>query len=793
MKKPARVVGTLLIFSLALACSATPAPTQPSATETSPATSDATEVPNSEPQRTEVPPLDPRSLSASDVSGILWQWVELIETDPASEWVVPDPENYTLVLDTSGGVSIQADCNLLGGTYSLGGDLLSIQSGPPATALCGDESLDQLYLASITSVESAGLDNDRLVLYLKDGAGQLEFYNGGPAGVPASIASPSDITGVVWRWSELVESEAASQSIVLDPQNYTLVFAADGEVGIKADCNHVLGSYVFDGDSLGIEIGPSTLASCGEESLDQSYLAYLGGVGSASAEGGRLVLHLDDSAEYMVFVKSGPVEEDETVETLSRVTATPWRWTELAVSEPVSRSLVADSVNYTLVFSPDGEIRIGADCNQVRGTYAFEGDALNLQFGPSTTAFCGEESLDQRFLALLGEVASAGFQDGRLVLSLVDGAGEMLFDQGGERVSGVVGIDPKSIALDIQGLPYSWQANLVPATPYDDTQPQGSVGLPEHLQVNFRGADAAITSPNDPVIYIIPTEAYELLWSQGEDPSVTIVLDDLEAMLAEQAAIPASGMLALPFEELGGVNDLAVSGQYQVSGVGSGLRFVGRFVEELRPVTNDGLRYVFQGFSADGQYLIAFFYPVTSSALPLAEEITPGELQRLESDLGAYLEEKVEMLSAQGDAGWNPDLSTLDSVLASLTFQITAPGSGIAGVLWEWEHFTGDDDSELAVEDVGSYTLTLGADGRLDFQADCDSGSGTFSLQGSSLMLELEPAATSVCGEDSLHDQYLQMLGSVGAFIVDEGRLVLNLQASAGNMIFTDGGPAPQP
>jgi heat shock protein HslJ len=619
------------------------------------------------------------------------------------------------------------------------------------------------------------------------------FYNGGQAGMTASIASSSEIAGVVWRWSELIESDAASQSIVPNPQNYTLVFAAEREVGIKADCNHVLGTYVFDGDSFGIEIGPSTLASCGAESLDQSYLAYLGGVESASAGGGRLVLQLDDGAVHMVFEKSGPVEEDETVEVLSRLTSTPWQWTELAVTEPVSRSLVADSVNYTLVFSPNGEIRIGADCNQVRGTYAFEGDALNLQFGPSTASFCGEESLDQRFLALLAEVASAGFQDGRLVLSLVDGAGQMLFDPGAESVSGLVGIDPQSIALDTHGLPYSWKASLVPATPYDDTQPQGAVGLPEHIRVNFRPTDPADALPGDPVIYIIPTEAYELLWSQGEDPSVTIVLDDLETMLAAQAEIPASGMLALPFEELGGVNDLAVSGQYPVSGVGGGLRFVGRFVEELRPVTNDGLQYVFQGFSTDGQYFIAFFYPVTSSALPIAEETTPGELQRLESDLGAYLEEKVEMLGALGDAGWNPDLSTLDSVLASLTFQITAPSTGITGVLWEWEHFTGDDLSELAVEHVGSYTLTLGADGRLHFQADCDAGSGTFSLQGSSLTLEPESAGTSVCGEDSLHDQYLKMLGNVGAFFVDEGRLVLNLKANAGTMIFTNGGPAPQP
>jgi heat shock protein HslJ len=495
----------------------------------------------------------------------------------------------------------------------------------------------------------------------------------------------------------------------------------------------------------------------------------------------------------MVFEKSGPVEEDKTVEILSRVTSIPWHWTELAVSEPVSRSLVADSASYTLEFRPDGEILIGADCNRVRGTYVFDGDALTLQFGSSTTALCGEGSLDQRFLALLSRVASAGFEDGRLILSLVDGVSQMLFDQGAGAVPNVVGIDPHSIALDVQQLPYSWQANLIPATPYDDTHAQGSVGLPEHLQVNFRATDPAVASPSDPIIYVIPTEPYELLWSRGEDPSVTIVLDDLETMLAEQAAIPASGMPVLPFEELGGINDLAASGQYPAFGIGSGLRFVGRFVEELKPVTNDGFRYVFQGFSTDGQYLIAFFYPVTSTALPEADEISESELRRLDSDFGAYLEERAEALGELGDAGWDPDLSTLDSVLASLTFQSTLSWNGLTDVLWQWQQYAGDDGSELTLDESSSYALMFGPDGQLDYQADCDSGNGTYSLEGSSLRLELNPTATASCGDDSLRDQFLQMLGSVGAFTINEGRLVLALKAEAGNLIFADGGSGRQP
>jgi len=64
----------------------------------------------------------------------------------------------------------------------------------------------------------------------------------------------------------------------------------------------------LEGDWLSMELGPSTMAFCGEESLDQQYLASLGNVGSASLEDGRLVLHLKDDAGKMVFNNGGPSE-----------------------------------------------------------------------------------------------------------------------------------------------------------------------------------------------------------------------------------------------------------------------------------------------------------------------------------------------------------------------------------------------------------------------------------------------------------------------------------------------------
>ncbi len=116
-------------------------------------------------------------------------------------------------------------------------------------------------------------------------------------------AASDVITDVTWQWTELVETEPASQSLVPTPENYTLTLGSDGELTITADCNFVGGSYTLDGDALSILLGPSTMAFCGEQSLDAQYLDLLSRVESYAVEGGELILSLRDGAGTMTFIQ----------------------------------------------------------------------------------------------------------------------------------------------------------------------------------------------------------------------------------------------------------------------------------------------------------------------------------------------------------------------------------------------------------------------------------------------------------------------------------------------------------
>jgi len=174
-------------------------------------------------------------------------------------------------------------------------------------------------------------------------------------------------------------------------------------------------------------------------------------------------------------------------------------------------------------------------------------------------------------------------------------------------------IQPQQISIDTQGLPYSWQANLVPATPYDASQPPGPMGLPQHIEINFGVTDPSKKQPGDPIMYIIPVDAYRQMWDSAGNPYVTNMISKVYTWtVALQSPPPTSGLPALPPEKIAGFNDVAVQiGRAKSdleSASRSGYRFVGRWAQDANPVTAETrLWYTYQGFTNDSKYLVSFF------------------------------------------------------------------------------------------------------------------------------------------------------------------------------------------
>jgi heat shock protein HslJ len=234
---------------------------------------------------------------------------------------------------------------------------------------------------------------------------------------------PVELLGRVWQWQEYVDMAGVGDITVDDPAKYTLEFLPDGNYQVKADCNLSGGGYTLEGNSITLVPGPTTLAECEPGSLYDEYLARLGDVVTFVLDGDRLVLNLKADAGNMIFVPA------EDASSNAEIAGVEWQWSGLVETEPAAQSVVPHPENYTLVFQPNGALDVKADCNMVGGSYTLEGNALTIELGPSTMAYCGEQSSDQQYLDLLGRVSSYTVENERLMLNLRDGAGKMMFDR----------------------------------------------------------------------------------------------------------------------------------------------------------------------------------------------------------------------------------------------------------------------------------------------------------------------------------------------------------------------------
>jgi len=85
--------------------------------------------------------------------GPIWQWRQTLMGN--DDRFVPDrPGNYTLRFDPDGSLSVQADCNQVGGTYKVDGNRLTVQLGPSTMASCPEGSLGDRFLANLEGANS---------------------------------------------------------------------------------------------------------------------------------------------------------------------------------------------------------------------------------------------------------------------------------------------------------------------------------------------------------------------------------------------------------------------------------------------------------------------------------------------------------------------------------------------------------------------------------------------------------------------------------------------------------------
>lgn len=113
--------------------------------------------------------------------------------------------------------------------------------------------------------------------------------------------------------------------------------------------------------------------------------------------------------------------------------------------------------------------------------------------------------------------------------------------------------------------------------------------------------------------------------------------------------------------------------------------------------------------------------------------------------------------------------------------------NSITGIIWQWERYEANTGANpMLVDAPGKYSLTIQEDGTYLVTADCNSGSGTYTVSGSNLTLG--PAAVTLmeCAEGSYASQFLSLLSEVRSVAFLNDKLVL--ETSSGWMFFSASG-----
>ena len=731
------------------------------------------------------------------LTGVIWALDEL-----NGESLVPTT-SISAEFDLDGRVGGSAGCNSYNAAYKADGTNIEIGMAATTMMLCPDPIMAQesAYMEALSAAATYEVTAESLTL----------FNSAGEAAAIFGVESQG-LAGTLWEVISYNTGNQAVRSVIIGSE-LTANFGEDGQLTGSAGCNDFFAAYETEDDNISIGPAGITQMFCADPDgimeQESQYLAALETAATYRIEGVNMNMRTAEGSTALNLRRVvSQAQRPELSEPGTEIVSQTWYWRAFQDTADINDFIVGEPANYSLTLQPDGTAAIKADCNNVSWNYTLEGSSLSFNsMGPSTLAFCGEDSLDQQYLSMLSNVATYVTEDGLLYLNLFADAGSMVFST--ETMSSI-DLATNQISLDTQGLPYSWQAVVVPEQPYDESMPPGPKGLPTHIEILFGSENPADVHPGDPIMYIIPVNTYRKLWNDAGNPSVSQTMAEIQRLnLILTSPAPTSGYPALPYEQTAGINDLAVQVGKAVSqgelnttsATQDGYRFVGRWAQDANPVTNQNLRYVYQGFTNDGVYLVSFWWPESTSALTTDPgAFTEEQWSEFYADPTAAINASAETLNGLSSDQWDPDLSVLDALVASLEITGMTP-AGLVDKTWQWvEGPVQPGSSEIVrIPDPSKYQVIYGSDGTINYDADCNSGSMSYELRNAGMnggmLAQPGPTTLAECGPDSLYQGFIFSLEAAQDYRVWAGgyEMELVLPAGGGVLLFrAAGAPTPQ-
>ncbi len=498
-----------------------------------------------------------------------------------------------------------------------------------------------------------------------------------------------------------------------------------------------------------------------------------------------------------------------------------WNWTGSRGGDGDETS-VENPTDYALIFWPDSTFSFVADCNVGRGVYEVTDGALALEPGAMTRAACPPGSQDAEFLQTLPAARALAFDEsGDLILTLADGR-EAVFANAGQADTDAADTpeeQPDAADAGFTGLNLQWPGFTAAdggAVEVENPEDYALVLLPDGtytVRADCNVGAGVFEYDDDGALALLPGPLTRMACPAGSQSDVFLgFLNDVTGVaVADDGAVTmttADGGSAT-FISAGPVETTVAAPERQTTAEDAGLTGVTlqwpASDAEGNPVEVDNPDEYFLVLWPDGTFNFQADCNVGRGTYTYdadgALTLTPGAMTSAACPGGSQSDTFLSFLGdvtggAVDDDG-NVTLTTAGG--QSATFVNTGPATDttieseaqtgdLLDIAWQWASLSDAAGTTTAVDDPERYTLAFLDDGTIAFTADCNSGSGSYTLEGMALTLQPGAMTAAACAAESLSDQFVAALGQVDGYMFDGDNLLLVL-ADGAMLTLANGGP----
>lgn len=549
-----------------------------------------------------------------------------------------------------------------------------------------------------------------------------------------------------------------------------------------------------------------------------------GGINKWLLIGGAVVLVLV-LARLMVAIGNGSAQATPTPQPGTGVVAPfvgpVWEWT--GTTDASGNTLpVSNPSLYTIQFLTNGTYQGKADCNSIAGAYTVNGSALHISPGPSSLVACPPGSLADQFTAQLFNVESFAMQGTDLILNLKGGAGKMQLHQSGAPANASVLVGPT----------WKWREtvsngnSLVVPDPNQytlqfsndgkvqikaDCNTGGGVYVASStgLQIQIQQMTRAACSPGSlSDIYVQQLNSAASYFTGG--PDLVIQLKDTSQMMFGSGTFPTT----VPPATIATVTPLPTNAPTTIAPTSppacAGAPVI-EFFTAQPPSIELGQNTVLRWGQVSNAAAVAIDQGVGSVSAPGSVIVAPAKTTKYimtATGCGGQVQSAVTVTVNAPTATQAPTLApTQAPTLTPPTAQPTQPpppteqptaqptaeptaqptlqpGADLIGT-WKWTGATMNDGTKYTPSNPNQYTVTFQESGTLTVNADCNTGNGTYTTNGSSLSISIPVMTQALCPPESLSTEFVQLLTRSGSYVVQGSTLRIDLQADSGTMTFT--------